>query len=126
MVDVDFFNIGHKFIEKGEYQEAKVYLESNLAQIKEGGSLSPVTEVSMINMYVHLYYHLGDCEAVLKTYGKLMQMPKERLGAYPSSDRLTISMGIVNRKIPEDYRISEMVHEADEMLYEAKKSGKNN
>ena len=45
--------------------------------------------------------------------------------AHPSSDRLTISMGLVNRMIPAEYRISDMVHEADEMLYRVKKSGKN-
>ena len=46
-------------------------------------------------------------------------------GAHPSSDRITISMGLVNKKIPDGYHISDMVHEADEMLYQAKKNGKN-
>ncbi len=84
-----FLNIGHKFMEKGEYREAKTYLESNLAQIKEGGPLSPVTEMCMVNMYVHLYYHLGDYEAVLKTYDKLMGMPKELFGEQEVTSDLT-------------------------------------
>ena len=45
--------------------------------------------------------------------------------AHPSSDHLTISMGMVNRILPVGYRISDMVHEADEILYQVKKSGKN-
>lgn len=58
----------------------------------------------------------------LFSYVKQKNMP---FGAHPSEDRITISMGLVNRKIPDGYHISDMVHEADEMLYQAKKNGKN-
>ena len=56
---------------------------------------------------------------------KCIQNEQMPFKAHPSSDHLTISMGMVNRVLPVGYRISDMVHEADEILYQVKKSGKN-
>lgn len=45
--------------------------------------------------------------------------------AHPVTGRVTISMGVVNRKTDREDEITDFIHEADKMLYQAKKNGKN-
>ena len=73
-------NISHKFIEDGQYQKAKEYLDENLAKFHEGEACAPVTEIGMINTYATVYYHLKDYESVRKLGNELLDKLDEMFG----------------------------------------------